>query len=92
MTCLSHDCDLRPSVIHRICCANRNLFVSLSPLLALLPRNEQADGRLSISFDRNQVRRTEWLFDKDEERMGPFVPGLPKLCLFPLEQAEASQA
>lgn len=80
MSCLSHDCDLLPSVSHgNLLCKRKIICVAVS-VISLLPTNEQADGRLSISFDRNQIRRKNGLCDKAEERMNPFVPGLPELA------------
>lgn len=64
-------------------CKSKFVCVAVS-VTSLLPRNEQADVRLSISFDRNQVRRTKWVFDKDEERIDPFVRGLPDELAFSL--------
>lgn len=59
-------------------CKRMIVCVAVS-VIGILPSNEQEDGRVLISLDRNQARRTKWAFVKDEGRMNPFFRGLPKL-------------
>lgn len=65
-------CDLLSSVTKGLLCKRNFVCVAVS-VIGFLPRNEQADGRLSSSLDSNQVRRTKRAFDEDEGRIDPLV-------------------